>query len=279
MRLWSVVLLSALLAGCVGKGRYTQALSVNADLAAERDELRRELRASDERNDQLQTELDATNALLDQTNRRLADAVAEAGALEDDVTRMRSALSQAEQREAQADAALAEYRELVGRFQEMIDAGTLQVRVIDGRLTVQLATDILFPAGSAQLSAAGQQAIESVASVLSAIPDRQFQVAGHTDNVPISTQRFPSNWHLGAARAIAVVDVLTAGGLDPARVSAASFADTKPRDTNRTPEGRANNRRIAITVVPDLSAMPGYDELSELGAGDGAVESEPPTEK
>lgn len=259
--------LALLCVSCVGRGKYTDALDANSQLTTERDALTTEGVALADRADRLQTELEATNAVLEQTNRRLASAIAQTGELEGDVARMEAALAEAEQREQSADAALAEYRELVARFQVMIDAGTLSVRVIDGRMVVELATDILFGAGSATLSSAGTTALREVSVVLAAIPDRQFQVAGHTDNVPISTARFPSNWDLGASRAIAVVDVLTGGGLDSARVSASSYADTKPRDTNRTPEGRENNRRIEITVVPDLSELPGYSELEALAAG------------
>ena len=254
-----------LLAGCVGKGRYTESLDANAELTRQLEAASAEGQRLQSEVSRLQSELDATNVVLDQTNARLADAVAQAGALESDVARMTQALEEAERRQTQADEALAAYQDLTARFQDMIDAGTLTVSVIDGRLVVELATDILFAAGSANVSSAGRQALSSVASVLAGIEGREFQVAGHTDNVPISTSRFPSNWHLGASRAIAVVDVLTEGGLDAGRVSAASFGDTKPRDTNRTPAGRANNRRIEIVVVPDLSQLPGYDELQALG--------------
>lgn len=262
-----LAVLALLSVSCVGRGKYTEALDANAVLTAERDALSAERRALASQAERLQTELDATNSVLEQTNRRLAAAIAQTGELEGDVARMEAALEEAEQREQSADATLAEYQELVARFQDLIDAGTLSVRVIDGRMVVELATDILFGAGSATLSADGTAALREVSTVLAAIPDRQFQVAGHTDNVPISTARFPSNWDLGASRAIAVVDVLTGAGLDAGRVSAASFADTKPRDTNRTPEGRKNNRRIEITVVPDLSELPGYSELEALAAG------------
>ena len=71
----------------------------------------------------------------------------------------------------------------------MIDAGTLQVKVVDGRMVVALATDILFAAGSATLSADGQSAVEQVASVLAGIPDRNYQVAGHTDDRPIANEK------------------------------------------------------------------------------------------
>ncbi|MFT6146154.1 MAG: chemotaxis protein MotB [bacterium] len=264
----TLIFLALLSMSCVGRGKYTEALDANAGLTSERDALTSEVTQLSDQSERLQTELDATNAVLEQTNRRLADAIAQTGALEGDVARMEAALKVAEQREQAADAALVEYRELVARFQDMIDAGTLSVRVIDGRMVVELATDILFGAGSATLSTDGTEALRGVSTVLAAIPDREFQVAGHTDNVPISTARFPSNWDLGASRAIAVVDVLTGAGLDGGRVSAASFAETKPRDTNRTPEGRKNNRRIEITVVPDLSELPGYRELEALASGE-----------
>ena len=160
------------------------------------------------------------------------------------------------------------FRDLVSRFQAMIDAGTLKVKVIDGRMVVELATDILFPPGSASLSNDGKAAIAEVAAVLASIPDREYQVAGHTDSAPIRTERFPSNWHLGSARAIAVTDLLIGSGLDATRVSAASYAEHRPVDTNRTKEGKAANRRIEITIQPDLSVMPGYDELKQLSGGE-----------
>ena len=111
------------------------------------------------------------------------------------------------------------------------------------------------------------KACTGVAAVLASIPDRQYQVGGHTDSQPIATERFPTNWHLGSERAISVVEVLVAGGLAPERVSTASYAEFKPLDTNRTKEGRANNRRIEIVVVPDLSTLPGYEELEGLTQG------------
>lgn len=260
-----VLVFALLTVACVPKGRYVEATAESARLAAERDALDAELRRTQADAESVRGELDATRAVLDSTNRRLADAVAQAGSLESDVARMTAALAEAEARKARADAALAEYRDLVARFQALIDSGTLSVKVVGGRMIVELATDVLFPPGSATLSRDGRAAVAEVAAVLSGIERREYQVAGHTDNVPIASDRFPSNWHLGSARAIAVIDVLVESGLAPDRVSAASYADTKPAGTNRTPEGRAENRRIEIAIVPDLSQLPGYDELAALG--------------
>lgn len=256
-----------LLSSCIPKRRYNDALAEQERLHSQVEQCSADKARLGDTVSKLQTELKASEGALEETNRKLAEKITEAGALKEDVDSMRTALQDAEVRKARAEAAIAEYKDLLSRFQSLIAAGTLQVKVIDGRMVVQLATDILFAPGSATLSPQGRAAIQQVAQVLAAIPDRQYQVAGHTDSVPISTDRFPSNWHLGAERAIAVVQLLIGSGLQPERVSAASYGEFQPVDTNRTKEGRAHNRRIEITVVPDLSELPGYDELERLTEG------------
>ena len=82
--------------------------------------------------------------------------------------------------------------------------------------------------------------------------------------MPIHTEQFPSNWELASARALNVVRTLQEGGVPVGRLSAASFAENRPVDTNKTKEGKAANRRIEIVVVPDLSLLPGYEELEKL---------------
>lgn len=261
-------LIALVLCACVPKGRYTEAMDESSRLAGEVERLQGIVADQDDSLRRLQSQVEASQAALEETNRKLAAKIAEAGALAEDIEAMKQALAEAELRKARADAALEAYRDLVARFQALIDAGTLRVKIVDGRMVVELATDILFPPGSSSLSRDGKQALTEVAEVLASIEGREYQVAGHTDDVPIMTERFPSNWHLGAARAIAVVRVLQRGGLGPERVSAASFAEHQPVDTNRTTEGKANNRRIEIVIVPDLSDLPGYDELEALATGD-----------
>jgi len=259
-----MTLLMVALLGCVPKAKYDASL---ADIATKDQEIGRlmaEVTDLEAVRATLQAELSSATADLAAKRRELANMATEAGVLAKNVEEMERALRELEQRRARAEANLQAFRDLVDRFKSMIDAGTLRVKVIDGRMVVELATDILFPPGGAGLSKDGKAAIEEVASVLASIPDRDFQVAGHTDNQPISTAQFPSNWHLGSARAIAVAQVLVHGGLDPERVSAASFAEFQPADTNKTKDGRANNRRIEIIVVPDLSTMPGFEELKAL---------------
>lgn len=276
----TVLLLTALLAsgGCTKwkkEAEGLQAKLVDAEArVADRDRqlserattiqgLEADVRRLDEQIETLKGRLATAEADLDDEREKSSRILADRGALRDEVASMKTALRELEERKRQAEASVAAYRDLVARFQALIDAGTLDVKIVDGRMVVSMKTDILFPSGSADLSKEGSEAIGQVAAVLQDIPDRRYQVEGHTDNVPI-TVKYPSNWHLASASAIGVVNRMIEAGLAPQRVSAAAFADTMPVAANSTPEGRALNRRIEIVVVPDLSDLPGYDELTRL---------------
>ncbi len=197
----------------------------------------------------------------------IASRTKDASKLKADVEQMTVALADLEKRRAQAEARVNEFKSLLARFKALIDAGKLKVRIVEGRMVVVLATDILFGSGSASLSKDGKAAIAEVAQVLASIPNRSFQVEGHTDNVPISTAQFPSNWELAAFRATNVVKAMMEAGMPKERISAASYADTKPVGVNDMAEGRALNRRIEITIVPDLSTLPGFEELQKVEKG------------
>ncbi len=184
--------------------------------------------------------------------------------LKSSVEEMQAALNELARRKAAADARVAEYKDLLARFKSLIDSGKLTVSIVNGRMVVQMATDILFESGKADLSAEGKVAVAEVAAVLASIPDRRYQVEGHTDDVPIQTSRFPSNWDLAAARSIGVTQAMVEAGLAPNRLSAASFSQYQPVAGNDSKEGKASNRRIEIVVVPDLSQLPGFDELNAL---------------
>jgi len=187
--------------------------------------------------------------------------------MEASVAEMTTALAELQKRKDEAEARMGEYRQLLSKFRALIDAGKLKVRIVEGRMVVVLASDVLFPSGSATLSRDGRAAVAEVAGLLASIPRRQFQVEGHTDNVPISTAQYPSNWELAAARALHVVKTMREAGMPEPRISAASFGDSKPAATNESSEGRAQNRRIEITIVPDLSTLPGFEELQRVERG------------
>lgn len=166
------------------------------------------------------------------------------------------ALEEARERQAAADARDAIYRQLKDRLQAMIDAGKLSVRIARGRMVIDLKQDILFASGESEVSDIGVETLRAVAAALAEFEDRQFQVEGHTDNVPIKTSRFPSNWELSTARAVAVVKLFIDAGMNPDNLSAAGFGEFQPRADNASDEGRALNRRIEVAMVPDLQLLP-----------------------
>lgn len=137
---------------------------------------------------------------------------------------------------------------------EVIDAlGPLardgQVRVTEGLLgiTIEINASVLFSPGEAKLAPIAVNALSAVAQLVSPI-DFPIIVEGHTDNVPIKTEQFPSNWELSGARASSVVRLFIDNGVAPARLTATGYADQRPVAGNDTIEGRQRNRRVAINI-------------------------------
>jgi chemotaxis protein MotB len=148
--------------------------------------------------------------------------------------------------------------DLQTKFKKMIDAGHLKVTTRHGRVVLQLKTDVLFDTGESEVKPAGKQALGEVAAALKGVPGKRFQVAGHTDNAPITTEtkkKYPTNWELSAARAISVVKLLTQDGVDPSVLSAAGYSLYDPVAANSSPEGQAKNRRIEIALVPNVAEL------------------------
>ncbi|MBW2736550.1 MAG: OmpA family protein [Deltaproteobacteria bacterium] len=125
---------------------------------------------------------------------------------------------------------------------------TLSLRVTKGRLAISLKDRIFFETGSAELKPTAQETIGRLAATLQAM-DCQLWVAGYTDNVPIATAQYPSNWALATARAITVLKILQASGVTPQRLAAAGYGQYHPRYPNNSPKNRAGNRRVEISLV------------------------------
>ena len=120
-------------------------------------------------------------------------------------------------------------------------------------------------------------ALAELAGILRTIKDRDFQIAGHTDNVPIRTRQFPSNWELSTARAVSVVKFLQESGVGPTHLSASGYAEFQPAANNETKEGKAANRRIEIVLMPNLNELPDLTEIE--GEIDEKKEKAAPAEK
>ncbi|MDM7945132.1 MAG: peptidoglycan -binding protein [Oceanibaculum nanhaiense] len=149
---------------------------------------------------------------------------------------------------------LARYRsEFFGKLREVL-ADRQNIRIVGDRFIFQ--SEVFFDSGSATLGLEGQTQLTQLAGVLldisKQIPDNidwVLQVEGHTDNVPIATLQFPSNWELSAARAIQVVRQLMAAGIPAKRLAAAGYADNYPIAPNATDSGRRQNRRIELKLT------------------------------
>jgi type VI secretion system protein ImpK len=143
---------------------------------------------------------------------------------------------------------------LAGLLKPEIDAGQVIVQDYVDRSVVTLKGDGFFDAGSAEINGNAKPALLRIGEELNKLPG-QVVISGHSDSQPIRTLRFPSNWHLSVARAQAVREMLgTAAKVAPERMRSDGQADASPLDSNATPEGRARNRRVEITLyVPAAS--------------------------
>lgn len=151
-----------------------------------------------------------------------------------------------------------------------IDASSLNVG-LEAEYTpkgIQLILDdsLMFPTGSAQLTAGGMRMLDKVDAIIKPL-NRSVRVEGHTDNIPIATARYQSNWELSAARAVSVVKyMIEKGGFAPMRMSAAGYGDSRPRVANDSPADRAKNRRVEIVLEPEMPARP--ETLERHNGGD-----------
>ena len=153
------------------------------------------------------------------------------------------------------------YDELVEGLKDEIEAGEVQIRRMKDRLSVNLVDKILFDSGKASVKPTGIKILRKIGAELAKIEGKRIQIEGHTDNVPIGgrlKEIFPSNWELSASRALAVVRILQADvGIDPILLSSAGYGEYQPAASNETSEGKADNRRIEIVLLPL------YERISE----------------
>ena len=200
----------------------------------------------------------ATSAAMEDRLKQLGENVKGLTTRNQDATRQ---LEDLRRQKAAAEARAAQFRNLVARLQQMITSKELKVVPRNGRLVIALPNDILFDSGSTVLKPAGQKALEKIATVLSTIEDRNFLVAGHTDNVPIKTGRYASNWELSTERAVNVVTFLVKKGMKPKVLSAAGYSEFDPVAGNDSEQNKALNRRIEIVLEPNISELPSLDDI------------------
>lgn len=133
-------------------------------------------------------------------------------------------------------------------LQALITAGQVHVRRYDSWIAVDISTDILFDSGVAHLSQPAVTALDRLAAALAPWPNA-VRVEGHTDDRPIRTAEYPSNWELSAARAASVVHLFMDHGIAPDRLAVLGFGQYRPAAANTSASGRNANRRVSIVIL------------------------------
>jgi chemotaxis protein MotB len=240
---------SLVLAGCVSNARYTEVQQERDLLEARNEALQSQIDNATQARDAMAQE----KAMLAQEKNTLAS---EKTALQQNVTVLQSKEnelgSKLREQEEEAKRLQATYDGLVGNLKKELKAGQIQVQQLRDGLRVNVAQDILFDSGSAEVDQNGTEVLGRVAVQLKK-SSHQIMVIGHTDNKPIGpalVKQYPTNWELAGARAASVVRLFEHSGLSTKRLLAVSLADVKPVASNSTPEGRSKNRRIEIRLRP-----------------------------
>lgn len=256
------LLISSAVVGCVSSGTYQEALDEIGQLHQDKIEVTKEL-------DNARQELIRTRLVLDAASKELIDQQINRQDLllamqerDMEMERLNTQLSLLREIEAEAAQRNQIYAQFLQRLKHMIDGGQLSINIESGRLVIQLPNNVLFDSGRADINPRGNKALKTIAEVLAQLEKRRFQVEGHTDNRPINSVQFPSNWELSSARAIAVVRLLIATGVKPQNLSAAGYGEYQPRADNSTEEGRMQNRRIEIVMLPNLELL--SDEIPRV---------------
>ncbi|MBI3594044.1 MAG: OmpA family protein [Nitrospirae bacterium] len=146
------------------------------------------------------------------------------------------------------DIGILTYRKLKEGIKDIDKDQRIKVESDARGLAIRLPDELIFESGKADILPKFDQTLQKVAALLKELPNH-LQIEGHTDNVPIKTSAFPSNWELSTMRSVAILRSLIAASIDPIRLSAAGYGEFKPISTNDTPEGRAKNRRVEIIVL------------------------------
>jgi chemotaxis protein MotB len=244
LQMAGVALAAALAAaGCVSKGEYEK---LEADKNSEIETLRKQRVTLEQELERLQ----AQRTALERQQASLRGEVSNLQKQRDQLEMQRVALEKERaELEASSKQSQSQYDGLVRSLKDEVRKGELQVRQYKDMLTVEVAEQLFFDSGKAALKDSGKEVLKRVGEALKGYDDKIVRVIGHTDNVPISTAQFPSNWELSVARATTVVRFLQSSGLPPERLIASGRGEYSPIAANDDADGRRKNRRIEITLV------------------------------
>jgi chemotaxis protein MotB len=242
---WAAVLAAGAVTACVSQGTYDK---LEADKNQEIQALRTQRGTLEAQVQALQSQKASLEQQQGSLEQRQADLRRQVEALEQQKAQLVSASKQTQ----------SQYDSLVKNLTEEVKKGQLQVRQYRDMLTVDVAEQLLFDSGRADLKESGKAVLKKVGEALKGYEDKVIRVVGHTDNVPITKslqKRFPSNWELSVARATTVVRYLQEVGVPPERMIASGRAEYQPIAENDSAEGRRKNRRTEITLVDRNAAQ------------------------
>jgi len=261
-RLWGSAILATGVAlalavsGCVTRGTFDEVVAERDKLNTARKRLEAQVSLLIESNNNLDSERALIADSLEDLRQSNVILSSDLGKVRKSEALLSVHLEEREKRLATATTELTSlrstYTSLVEDLEQEVESGQVEIEQLREGIRVNLAQEILFASGSAELSEGGKKVLRKVAKGLAGAT-YLIEVQGHTDNVPTSARlakRFKTNWELAGARATEVVRVLADAGVDPTRLRATSYGPFQPVAANDSREGRAKNRRIEIRLTP-----------------------------
>ncbi len=211
----------------------------NQRLVEEAERLRGLVQGNEDLVSQLKQEKTSKEQALAELKKALQDREMKLSDLEGEVTTLKTSLNG--KKEA--------IDELRGELANM----NVELEETNRGLTMTIVNSLLYRPGSSDLSVGGSELLGKVAGILNEkFPNRELLIEGHTDNQPIIHSGWRSNWELGAARSLTILhELVNAHGMDPANISATSYGEFRPVSSNATAEGRRENRRAVIVILPE----------------------------
>jgi chemotaxis protein MotB len=199
-----------------------------------------------------------------------ADSKGQASSVQAVVVRKNDPALEAKQKQ-QAEKMKRIAKNILKVMESLMKNGQVKVSQSVHGIAIEINASLLFASGQANLEASSIMALKEVGKVLAEVPN-DIQVEGFTDDTPINTVAFPSNWELSSARASSVVRLFAESGVSPERLVAVGYGEFRPVDANSTPEGRARNRRVTVMILSDqqgkITDIPLASQVSQAVPGD-----------
>jgi chemotaxis protein MotB len=243
--------------------KYNHLASENQSEKDAHEKAQRELEETKTRVANLASELEKMGVNMDALSSQVQQTSTEKEQLAKNLEELQAALAEYKKRAESLEKIKASYDELRSKLKKLTDLG-LKVEIRRNRMVIRLPGDVLYPSGSDKLKDEGKTVLAAVAEVIrkdAQLKTRYFQIAGHTDNIPLKGGKFGDNWGLSAMRARTVLLYLIespekgGGGLDAHMLHPAGYGDIDPVAKNDTADGRGQNRRVELVVLPDVEEM------------------------